>query len=79
MDEMKINLHTKVMKKFVSKILMKVLSKKLGLSTNLIFEDLAMKKIDDKICFHVNAYIDIDEKDLLKITKILDEEDLADC
>ena len=77
MDEMKINLHTKMMKKLVAKILMKVLSKKLGLSTNLVFEDLAMQKVDDKICLHVNAYIDIDEKDLLKITKILDEEDLA--
>lgn len=77
MDEMKIKLSTKLMRGIASKIASKVITSKLGIKADIQLNGISIEKIDEKIHLHLDVDADVDEKDLLKITRLtnLEEED----
>lgn len=76
MDEMKIKLSTRFMRGIVAKIAAKVISKKLGFKPSIQLHEISVEKIGNKIHLHINADAQISERDLLTITKLVDEEDM---
>lgn len=77
MDEMKIKLSTKLMRGIASKIASKVIASKLGVKADIQLNGISIEKIDDKIHLHLDVDADIDEKDLLKITRLANLEEEA--
>lgn len=75
MDEMKIKLSTKFMRGITAKITTKVIFNKLGFKPDIQLNGISIEKIDDKIHLHLDVDADIDEKDLLKITRLANLED----
>lgn len=74
MDEMKIKLSTGFMRGIVAKIVSKVIFNKLGFKTDIQLNGISIEKIDDKIHLHIDADADINEKDLLKVTRMMNLE-----
>ena len=76
MDEMKIKLSTKFMKGIVAKIASKVIAKKIGIKPDIQLNEITIEKKGDKIHLYLNVDADIDEHDLLKITRLAELEEL---
>ena len=49
---------------------MKVISSKLGLKPDIQLNGISLEKIGNKIHLHLDVDADINEKDLLKITRL---------
>lgn len=77
MDEMKIKISTKFMRGIVAKIASKVIANKLGIKADIRLNGISVEKINDKIHLHLDVDADIDEKDLLKITRLANLEEEA--
>lgn len=75
MDEMKIKISTKFMRGIVAKIASKVIANKLGIKADIRLNGISVEKINDKIHLHLDVDADIDEKDLLKITRLANLEE----
>ena len=74
MDEMKINLSTKLMRGLVAKLLKKVIRDKTGYSIDILLNQIAIAHAENgKINIHVDMNAEIDEKEFLKITRIVDD------
>ena len=74
MDEMKINLSTKLMKGLVAKLLKKVIRDKTGYSIDILLNQITITHTENgKIDVHVDVNAEIDEKEFLKITRIMDD------
>ena len=75
MDEMKIKLSSGLMKGIVSKLITKVIFKKFGVKPDIELNAISLEKVGSKIHIHVNADAEIDESDLLKITRLSEMEE----
>ena len=74
MDEMKINLSTKLMRGLLAKLLRKVIRDKTGYSIDILLNQIAITHVENgKIGIHVDMNAEIDEKEFLKITRIVDD------
>lgn len=69
MDEMKIG--TMFMKNMVSKVINKVLKKKLGYDVCVQLNDFNAKITDGKAHVHLNIDAEMDQEDLAKILKTI--------
>ena len=74
MDEMKIKLSTKLMRGIVAKIASKVILKKFGFKPEIQLNGISIEKINDKVHFHIDVDADVEEKDLLKVTRLANME-----
>ena len=72
MDEMKIKLSTKFMRGLIAKILKKVIHQKTGYSIDILLNEIAVQVINGKANIHLDVDAEIDEKEFLKITKVVD-------
>lgn len=72
MDEMKIKLSTKFMKGLIAKILKKVIYQKTGYNIDILLNEIAVQVINGKANIHLDVDAEIDEKEFLKITKVVD-------
>lgn len=75
MDEMKIKISTKFMRGIVAKIASKIIASKLSIKADIQLNGISVEKINDKIHLHLDVDADIDEKDLLKITRLANLEE----
>ena len=72
MDEMKINLSTKLMRGLLAKLLRKVIRDKTGYSIDILLNQIAISHTENgKIDIRVDMNAEIDEKEFLKITRIM--------
>lgn len=75
MDEMKINLKTKVMRGMVSKIISKVILSKLGIKTDVTIYGISVEKIGDSLKLHLDTDVTINQNDVLKLTGLVDDDE----
>ena len=75
MDEMKIKLSTKLMRGIVAKIASKVILKKFGFKPEIQLNGISIEKINDKVHLHIDVDADVEEKDLLKATRLANMEE----
>ena len=75
MDEMKIKLSSGLMKGIVSKLITKVIFKKCDVKPDIELNGISLEKVGSKIHIHINADAEIDESDLLKITRLSEMEE----
>ena len=75
MDEMKIKLSTKLMRGIVAKIASKVILKKFGFKPEIQLNGISIEKINDKVHLHIDVDADVEEKDLLKVTRLVNMEE----
>ena len=74
MDEMKISLSTKLMRGLIAKLLKKVIRDKTGYSIDILLNQIAVSHAENgKIDIRVDMNAEIDEKEFLKITIIMDD------
>lgn len=55
MDEMKLNISTKLLKGIIAKIVTKIIRDKLGYGINLTINELNAEMIDGEVHLHVNV------------------------
>lgn len=75
MDEMKIKLSTNFMRCIISKIAAKVIANKLGVKADIQINGISLEKVNDKMHVHLDVDADINEKDLLKVTRLANMEE----
>ena len=73
MDEMKINVNTSFMQGMLSKLLAKMVSKKIGFKPEIELNELNVELKNGKLNFHLSLNGSIDEKAFAKINHIIDE------
>ena len=69
---MKIKSSSSLINGLVSKIISKLIFKKLGLKPEFKINEIEVETINNKIHFHVNVDGELDERSLLKITRVID-------
>ena len=72
MDELKIT--SKFMRNVVSKIVSKMLYKKLGYKIDIKFEDINILSNEGKMNIRINANAEIDSAEFKKFLKFVDED-----
>lgn len=72
MDELKIT--SKFMRNVVSKLVSKMLYKKLGYKIDIKFEDINILSNEGKMNIHINANAEIDSAEFKKFLKFVDED-----
>lgn len=65
MDEVNVRVHTNLMKNAISKVIEKIIFKKLNIETNIDLGDLAISKNDDHYCMHLDVKIYAKDSDVL--------------
>ena len=74
MDEMKIRLSTKLMRGLIAKLLKKVICDKTGYAIDILLNQIAITHTENgKININVDMNAEIDEKEFLKITRIVSD------
>lgn len=76
MDEMKLKLSTKFMRNIAAKIIQKVIFSKFGFKPEIKLNEINFEMIDGRVRFHINADGEMSDKDLLKITRLTNLEEL---
>lgn len=71
MDELKIS--SKFMRGIVSKVVSKLLYKKLGYKIDIQLNDLQVRVVDGTANVHIDADAKMNESELKKVTKIIEE------
>lgn len=69
MDELKIGLSTKLMRGIVSKLISKLVQKKLGYKVDIQLNGVEVEMRDEKIHLHLNADADLNKDDFVEIIK----------
>ena len=69
MDELKMKLSTKFMRGIVSKLIAKVISKKLGYKVDIQLNDLDISVIDGDANISANVEVKINNEEFMKIMK----------
>lgn len=77
MDELKIKLSTKLMRGMVAKIVSKIIFNKTGIRVKIELNEIGIEIIGDDIRFHINADGSVNNKYLLKINRLVEEEELV--
>lgn len=72
MDELKIS--SKFMRGIVSRVVSKLLYKKLGYKIDIQLNDLQIQVVNGTANVHINADAQMNESELKKVTKIIEEE-----
>ena len=72
MDEMKIKLSTGFMRKIVSKLIAKAISKKCGCKVNIQLNDLDISVIDGETDIKANVELKMNSEEFMKIMKTID-------
>lgn len=72
MDEMKLSLGSKFMRKMVSKILAKMVYKKTGYKVNINLEELKLNYVDGDTVIKTNVELRMDSKEFKKILNKVD-------
>lgn len=69
MDELKLNLSTRIMRTIVTKILAKAIYKKTGYDVNIQINELKAEAFDGKVRVHIDVDADMNGEDLMDILK----------
>ena len=69
MDEMKLNLSTKLMRGMLAKLLSKMIKAKYGYKVNIHFSEIELDMLDGQTHLHVNADLDLSSDEFKKIMK----------
>lgn len=72
MDEMKIKLHSRVMRGIVSKLISNAILKATGYKPNIRIKELSIETGNKRIAFNINVEGDISEGVLYKIDQIIE-------
>lgn len=71
MDELKLNLTTKLMKGIVTKLLTKMIYKKCGCKVDIQLNELQINVVDGKAHLHANVDAEINNDEFMKIVKTI--------
>ena len=74
MDEMKIRVNSKIMCGMISRIISKIVYKKTKVKADVIINGISIERKFGVYHFHINADAVINEKDILKISHLTEEE-----
>lgn len=74
MDEMKIRFNSKIMCGMISRIISKIIYKKTKVKADVIINGISIERKFGVYHFHINADAVINEKDILKISHLTEEE-----
>lgn len=69
MDELKLNLSTRIMRTIVTKILAKAIYKKTGYDVNIQINELKADACDGKVRVHIDVDAEMNGEDLMDILK----------
>lgn len=72
MDEMRIKLHSRVLRGIVSKLISNVIQKSTGHKPNIRIKELGIETVDKRIAFNINLEGDISEAVLYKIDQLIE-------
>ena len=72
MDEMRIKLHSRVMRGIVRKLISNAIYKSTGCKPNICIKELGIETVDKRIAFNISLEGDISEAVLYKIDKIIE-------
>lgn len=72
MDEMRIKLHSRVMRGIVGKLISNAIYKSTGYKPNIRISELGIETVDKRIAFNISLEGDISEAVLYKIDKLID-------
>lgn len=72
MDEMRIKLHSRVMRGIVSKLIPNAIYKSTGHKPNIRIKELGIETVDKRIAFNISLEGDISEAVLYKIDKLIE-------
>lgn len=75
MDEMKIKLSTPITKSVVSKLIENSVYKKIGIRPSILINEIEAVMTNGTINFHINADVAMDERVILKIHRMISEEE----
>ena len=75
MDEMKIKLSTPIAKSIVSKLIENSVYKKVGIRPSILINEIEADMTNGTISFHINADCAMDERVILKIHRMISEEE----
>ena len=75
MDEMKLRLNSRFMRNIVSKLITKIIYKKLGYKINIQLNDLDIRVIDGEAHIATNVEAKVDSTEFMRIMKTIGEED----
>lgn len=73
MDEMKIKLSTKFMRGLVAKLIRKVVYQKTGYNIDILLNEIGVQVVNGRARIHADVDVEIDEKEFLKITKVVED------
>lgn len=71
MDELKLNLSSKLMRGIVTKLISKAVHKKTGYKIGIELNNINVEVINGKAHIHVNADAEIDNDELMKIVRTI--------
>lgn len=71
MDELKLNLSSKLMRGIVTKLISKAVYKKTGYKIGIELNNINVEVINGKAHIHVNADAEIDNDELMKIVRTI--------
>lgn len=74
MDEMKINLGSKLMRKIVSKVASKFLSKAIGYKVKINFDELKVDFVDGDAKIRTNLEVEMDKNEFTKLIKRVEKD-----
>lgn len=69
MDEIKVRLTTKFMRKIVSKLMARMVYKKTGYKVDIQINDLDINVVDGETKISTNVEVKLDSKEFMKIVK----------
>ncbi len=72
MDEMRIKLHSRVLRGIVSKLISNAIQKSTGHKPNIRIKELGIETVDKRIAFNINLEGDISEAVLYKIDQLIE-------
>lgn len=72
MDEMRIKLHSRVLRGIVGKLISNAIQKSTGHKPNIRIKELGIETVDKRIAFNINLEGDISESVLYKIDQLIE-------
>ena len=74
MDEMKLKLHTNIMKSAIAKIISRTIRKKCGYEVNIQLSELDVELNDGRVNIHTNVNVDLSKDELMEILHSIGKE-----
>lgn len=73
MDEMKLKLSTKVMRRFVADMVAKTIFNKFGIKPEIDVNTIELEMVSGKLTFHVDANGSFNQNEILKLTRVINK------